>query len=289
MKSKLIAAACAALAVAYLRAKPSPAPPPMPADGRALAARVASRPTDWEAASALTEKALDLPVRDRLALWQASQQLASSLAPKRPEPRVAFARSGFFHWMELNEAQRKEVLEAFAPQMQDPTAFSRTYHEIYAMTGDLGYLRRAGPRTADAQRSVAWLAATYGRFDDYRAIRAELERRGELQGPEPPREISRQTWSGGMCGENICSSAWREIAAARSITVALKAIETDDVAPYVELYVDGARRAEGDLAKPATFTVDVAAGDHVVEVRMVNGLTRNNVPRRIRVTSVRAV
>ena len=288
MKSKLIAAACAALAVAYLVAKPLPAPPPMPADGRALAARVASRPTDWEAASALTEKALDLPVRDRLALWQASQQLASSLAPKRPEPRVAFARSGFFHWMELNEAQRKEVLEAFAPQMRDPSTFDGMAHEIYALTGDLDYLLRARPAGPAALRVIAALAATYGRFDDYRALRAQVERSGEAQPPEPPKETGPKSWSG-TCGEDICRSAWREIPATRSITVALKAIETDDVAPYVELYVDGARRAEGDLAKPATFTVEVGAGQHVVEVRLVNGLTRNNVPRRIRVMSVRAV
>jgi len=287
--TKIAVIVFAALAAAFLAARPSPSPPPMPSDARSLAARVAAHPTDWAAASALTEKALDMPVRDRFALWHAANGIAASMAPSLPEPRVTFARSGFFHWLELSAADRKKVLDAYAPQLRDPVSFSRMNHEVFALTGDLDYLRRVRPPGIDAAGSLAWLAATYGRFDDYRSIRAEIEARGEAQPPTPPAGVERERWIG-LCGENICASAWREISAARSVTIALKTIETDEVVPYVEVYVDGVRRAEGELQRERTFVAEVdTPGLHQVEVRLANRLTRNNVPRRIRVMSVRAV
>jgi hypothetical protein len=251
-----------------------------------IAGHVASHPSDWLAASALTEIALDARDRDRLALWRASHALAAWFAPRQPEPRVAFARSGFFHWTEIGDADRKAVLEAYAPELGDPMTFDRSYRELFALTGDLDYLRRAGP--PEAAQSLARLAAAYGRFDDYRALRAEIERSGKAAPPEPPQEIARDRWTG-LCGEDVCRSGWREIEATRSIAIGVKTTWTDDVAPYVEIYVDGERRTEGDLGSERTFTVDVAPGVHRVEVRLANVLTRNNERRTIRITSVRAV
>ena len=277
-----------ALAVAYLALRPSPSPGPLPKDVPGLAARLTEHPADWVAASALTEKALDAPVRDRKALWRAVNELAASLAPLRREPRIAFTRSGFFHWEELSAAEQKAVLDAYSPLLNDPAFFTNNFRSAFALTGDLGYLRRAQPATPEATRAVAWLASTYGRFDDYRAIRAEMEQRGEAAPPQAPAAVERDRWTG-LCGEDVCSSAWREVDADRAVTVTVKAIETDDVRPYVEIYVDGVRRAEGPIDGDTTLTAPVLPGTHKIEVRLANAITRNSAQRRVRITSLKAL
>jgi hypothetical protein len=285
--TKAVALFFALLTVAYIAVRPSPSTAPLPKDVPGLAARLMDHPTDWTAASALTEKALDAPVGDRKALWQAAHDLAASLAPLRREPGVAFTRAGFFHWEELSAAERKGVLDAYAPLLGDPTFFMNTYRSIFALTGDLAYLRRAQPATPEATRSLAWLASSYGRFDDYRAIRAELEQRGETVPPQPPPAVGRDRWAG-LCNEDVCFSAWREVDANHGVAVTMKPIDTDDVAPYVEIYVDGARRAEGAVGRETTLTATVGApGVHRIEVRQVNAVTRNSVQRRLRITSLR--
>src|SRR5207244_1372353 len=111
--------------------------------------------------------ALDAPVRDRFAFWRASNELATSGAPHRPEPRAAFARAGFFHWWELSAADREAVLDAYVPVLRNPLMFGAMVEPIYRLTGDFAYLQRAQPRTAEATRALASLAAANGRFDDY--------------------------------------------------------------------------------------------------------------------------
>lgn len=277
-----------ALAVAYVALRPSPAAGPLPKDVPGLAARLAEHPTDWVAASALTEKALDAPAPDRKALWHAAYDLAASMAPLRPEPRTAFARSGFFHWEELSAAERKAVLDAYAPLLGDPTFFTNNFRSTFALTGDLGYLRRAQPPTPESSRAIAWLASTYGRFDEYRAIRAEMEQRGETASPQTPAAVERDRWTG-LCGDDVCFSAWREVDANRAIAITVRPIDTDDVAPYVEIYVDGARRAEGPIDGETTFTAPVAPGTRRVEVRLANAITRNSAGRRVRITSLQTL
>jgi hypothetical protein len=284
---KIAAIASALLAIAFVAIRPAPARGPLPADPRALAARVAAHPADWVAASALTEKALDAPMRDARGLWHASGELAISLAPALPEPRASMARSAFFHWNEMSEPERRAVLEAYAPVLRDPLTFSRTMNDIYALTGDLDYLRRAAPQTIGDTRALASLAATYGRFDVYRALREEIERQPhEVRNPPPH---GRDGWSG-LCSDDVCFSAWREVDAGRSVTVTVTAAITDDVRPYVEIYVDGARRAEGAVNGEQTFTALIdTAGRHDIEVRLANPITRNSAQRRIHITRFEAL
>lgn len=285
--TKAVALFFGALLVAYVAIRPSPSTGRLPKDVPGLAARLTAQPTDWQAASALTEKALDAPVPDRKALWHAANDLAVSLAPLRHEPRIAFTRSGLFHWEELSAAERNEVLEEYAPVMRDdPLTFSNMVHLIYRLSGDFDYLRRAAPPRVESMRALASLAATYGRFDQYRVLRTDAERQEQEQGTAPA--YGREAWSG-LCGENLCFSAWREIEANRAVALTVKTIDTDDVRPYVEVYVDGARRAEGPIDGEATFTVPVAPGAHQVEVRLANSITRNNVQRRVRITSLQVL
>jgi hypothetical protein len=273
--AKLAAILSALFAIAYAAVRPAPSRGKMPADVRGLAARVAAHPADWMAASALAERALDAPVPDRIALWRASSALAISMAPYRPEPRTAFARSAFFHWGELSDADRKAVLDAYAPVLLDDSrTFMTMSQTLYALTGDLGYLRRAQPPRADTARRVAWIAGTYGRFDDYRAIRAEIERQYGESTARPE--------------GNPADS--RTVEAAHGLDVTVATVMTDEVPPYVEIYVDDARRAEGVVAGQQTFAVPIGgAGEHRLEVRLANPITRNGTPRRVRVVSVQAL
>jgi hypothetical protein len=281
---KAAAGVAALFAIALFALRPTSARGPLPADTRALGARIAAHPTDWVAASALTERALDAPVRDPTALWRASSALAVSLAPTLAAPRSSIARGAFFHWNELSDSERKAVLETYAPALRDEMTFLRMYPLIYALTGDLDYLRRLQPHTPNRMRLLAGLAGTYGRYDQYRDMRNELERVDPQQPEIPPYGLD--GWSG-TCGENICRSAWRAVDAEHEIEIGIKTIDTDDVSPYVEIYVDGARRAEGAVGGEQTFRVPVdVSGRHRVEVRLANPIDRNGVPRRVRITAL---
>jgi len=260
------AIASAILAVIYVAARPSPSRPPLPPDLRALAQRLESHPADWLAASAIAERSLDAPVRDPLALWHASGALAISLAPFINEPRASFARAGFFHWNELSDADRKLVLDSYAPALRDPLVFGPMHRALFALTGDLGYLRRARPPGEMETRYLVETAVMNGLFDDYRQLRAEL----------PPN---------GFPGHRIDS---REVDAARAVAVTVAMEERDRVPPYVEIDVDGALRAEGAVETRRTFDVP-AAGRHTITVRLVNPTTGLGTPRRVRVVSVQAL
>jgi hypothetical protein len=254
-----------AMAVAYMAVRPASSARPMPSGAHALAARVAAHPADWRAASALAGIALDAPVRDPLALWHASSALAISLAPMQAEPRGDMAQSGFFHWNELSDADRKAVLDAYGPVMGDEGTFLRMYEAIYDLTADLDYLRRVQPRTAEATRALVWLAGTFGRFDQYRLLR----------GKENP---------------DAAVVDKRDVSAEREIAITVKSVITDDVPPYIEVYVDKSLRAEGAVVGERTLTAPVErAAVHEIEVRLANPVTRNNTRRKVEVTAVRGI
>jgi hypothetical protein len=146
-------------------------------DPRALAARIARHPADWEAASALTEVALDSRLENRIALWRGAYEHAALLAPERTDPANAFARAAFFHWSELPANDQQEALDAFAPLLRDEGLFSRMAKPLFELTGDLSLLRNAHPSTRYAIGIVMDLALANGFFDDYRKLRTEMERR----------------------------------------------------------------------------------------------------------------
>jgi hypothetical protein len=88
-------------------------------------------------------------------------------------------------------------------------------------------------------------------------------------------------WTG-TCGNNeICTSAWRRHQG--PLQIALSVVQSDEVAPYVEIYVDGVLQAEGEVKEARTFTIGSAAG-HSTEVRIVNPRTRNGIQRRLRLS-----
>jgi hypothetical protein len=373
------------IAAAFVFVRPVTERDVLPRDLTALATRVAAHPTDWRAASAVSEISLDARLERKRELWRASHQLAALLAPARSEPQTAFARSGFFHWEELSAADQKAVLAAFAPQLETP-AFFGMVRPIFALTGDLGILRNHHPNTDEAVELLESLAATNGRFDDYRALRDQLTQRriatflsraGAMSSSEiinamppapyhtdiqpiitaalnelhekplsenpgrpdvtepladyalrhdlkpldglealtrfhdtateatraalarklgfekraadveasmfPARAPVKNAWSG-TCSGDVCVRGWRDVVIAKSpLVITVTAVESDDVPPYVEIYVDDERVAEDAVASPRRFEIDARPGAHRLEALVANPVTRNRAARRVRV------
>jgi hypothetical protein len=173
----IVVFAMAAAAAAFLIQPPEIGSVITPPDVHSLATRVASHPMDWAATSALAEVSLDSNRPDRVALWRAAYEHASRLAPERHDPATGFARAAFLHWGELSESDRREALEAYAPLLRNTETFRRMAKPLFELTGDLAYLHRAGPPTAETLGGLINLALPNGRFADYRALRQELQRK----------------------------------------------------------------------------------------------------------------
>src|SRR5205085_4334451 len=172
----VIAVAMTGAALLFSLRRPEIGSAPLPSAASALASRVARHPTDWEAATLLTEVSLDSPSDKRVLLWRAAYDHASRLAPSRPGPANSFARAAFFHWQELSPKERQDALNAYAPLLADPFRFARMAQPLFELTGDLSMLERARPHSDDATGIVISLALRNGRFDDYRKLRVDLQR-----------------------------------------------------------------------------------------------------------------
>jgi hypothetical protein len=424
-----------------------------PADLRGKAAWLAAHPADWETASDIAELALDSTVPRRAELWRASYALARHVAPRRLNPDVAFVRGGLFHWYELSGGDRKTVLDAAAPLLRNPQIFNDLYLPLWELTRDFGYLLRNSPSDLGTLEALRNIAASNGRFDDYRQVRAVMQRRRlaafeeqrakiaphelvqllsnrvdadddalvrrilqelhdrsfdpslfrapaaemieyairhkltpldgltpfveaadvipdvtrarlaiALNNPEAatlselgnhgaalpewvPYHLERalfearrgdaaeadkqlrralvtgrdpavfavaeqtaamlhnnaaaaqfrgqlaalakqsRTWRG-TCGANeLCSSA-ETLVYARGNSIQLKTdvVQADQIAPYIEIYLDDARVAEGEVRNERAFTLPVAPGVHELEVRLVNPRTSSGIQRRVRLS-----
>jgi hypothetical protein len=359
--------------------------PNRPSEVGELTRWLADHPADWQAASALSMRALDADAPNRRQLWQRSHAHAQRLAPGRLNGPTSFVRGGLFHWYELGEADRAEILEVAAPMLRDPTFFTNMHKPLWELTRDLDYLRRNAPATDDAIVRLREIAVMNGLFADYRALRDALARqrlaefeaerdrltavelirllpspltredeplvrgvldqlqrrpldassavsvheRGAdladfairnnlrpLEGLEvlvetrevpvatrarlaaalgrtkdaraiaavEPRQTASTQWEG-TCGRDVCYSALATIAADRAITIDVAVVQNDEVPPYVEIYVDDERAAEGPVEDTRRFMMPVRSpGQHRVEVRLANPLTRNRIQRRIRLS-----
>jgi hypothetical protein len=147
-----------------------------PEDLQELTKWLAAHPADWLAASAISDSSLDSALPQRVALWRSAYALANYLAPRRRNPRAAFVRGGLFHWYELSPADRRAVLVAAEPLLQDPSFFTQVHRPLWQLTRDLEYLRRVAPKTISALTLIRELAVESGRFADYRELRSALRK-----------------------------------------------------------------------------------------------------------------
>lgn len=167
-----------------------PVPPDDPVE---MARWMGAHPADWHTASLLADAALDARIDKRFELWRAAYDTAAKLAPLRQNPRAGFVRAGLFHWYELSESDRQLVIAELEPMLRDLRYFGDMYAALWSLTRDLGLLRRANPGDANSIYNLRALAAMYGRFDDYRALREELRRKQmealEERRARPPAEL----------------------------------------------------------------------------------------------------
>lgn len=376
-------AVCAMLLVAFLATPELRREDKRPEDVRALAEWIAARPADWIAASALSDRSLDSDLPRRRELWHAAHQLAEKLAPRRPNTAAGFVRAGLFHWYELGPDDRRKVLDVAAPLLRDHETFATLHQPLWQLTRDFNYLRRVAPPSIMAWTWLRDIAATHGRFADYRDLRESLrtlrmqtflQRRESLSAADmlallPPKldagevplvrailteldqrpydphqaggrieeltvfaiehdvqplsalstlvetqrvlhdetrarlaralgdiaaarrielvsivDRSPQTpgvWTG-TCGENeLCTSALKRHDGPLTITASVA--QSDEVPPYVEIYVNDVLAAEGEVRNSKTFAIG-AAGANRTEVRLVNPRTRNDIQRRLRLS-----
>ncbi|HEV7241808.1 MAG TPA: hypothetical protein VGQ36_21430 [Thermoanaerobaculia bacterium] len=93
-----------------------------------------------------------------------------------------------------------------------------------------------------------------------------------------------RTWSS-SCGANeLCGVATRDqYVAGETLRLELTTTQSDETPPYVEIYVDDALRAEGEVRDSRVFEVRTGPGLHTIELRLVNSHTRNGTQRRVRV------
>lgn len=412
-----MAAASLLTGAAFLLTSRGPAQPPnrLPA----LGTWIAQHPGDWMAASLIAERSLDLEVPDerRFALWRAAHELAMHLAPNRADPRAGFVRAGLTHWTELSDADRAAVERELEPLLRDETFFGKSYLPIFELNGDLALLRRANPGTPYALETLANLAVMHGRFDDYRALRSEVQRKRladfeQKRAEATPEELVRaipggldrsdeplvshvlellernpleidphlsdrmdelvdyalrhglrpldgltiisrtpgaaseptrarlalaigaadlaaqieaandpqtrgEAWSAyhreraawerrqgnvglaaseeakafaaaqeggwrGLCGTDLCDRAWQAIDGGRPLALRLTTVQTDETPPYVEVYLDDLRVAEGPVEGQRVFQLAPGGGLHRLELRLVNPVTRNRMRRLAR-------
>jgi len=145
-------------------------------DAKALAAWIETHPADGDAANDLTEAALDSDIAKRVELWRAAHEHAKSLDPRRSIARIAFVRSAFFHWSELAESDRQMVLSEVAPLLHDPPTFRSLAPAIWRLTHNFAFLRGAAGKDYSSIAMLRDIAATNGRFDDYKALRDDATR-----------------------------------------------------------------------------------------------------------------
>lgn len=127
------------------------------------------------------------------------------------------------------------------------------------------------PPRLDIIAAAAEVAQLAGDTKDAARLRQQLA--------AAPRE-----WRETCSRDEICGAAyaWQW---SNPVRVSLSVSQSDEIPPYVEIYVDDALGAEGEVRDEATFVVDNAgAGLHRVEIRVVNRTTRNGVQRRLRLS-----
>jgi hypothetical protein len=96
--------------------------------------------------------------------------------------------------------------------------------------------------------------------------------------PDAPQE---NVWTN-MCAGDVCSSVFRNHNGPLQFRASVT--QSDEIPPYLEVYLDDVLVAEGEVRDGKTFSVDAVPGSHRTEVRLVNRLMRNGIQRRVRLS-----
>jgi hypothetical protein len=152
---------------------------------------------------------------------------------------------------------------------------------VAAAAGDVaaadGYLARAAviEMTDAVLATAAEIATALGQTKNIERYRHELVARSGK-----PR-----VWTETCAANELCSKAVaREYVADGRVRINASVVQSDQIAPYLEIYIDDALVAEGEVRDERAFTVSTTPVLHRIEVRLVNGYTRNRIQRRVRLS-----
>jgi hypothetical protein len=109
----------------------------------------------------------------------------------------------------------------------------------------------------------------------------------EMGSADPRRApVVESNWQG-LCGNDVCYHAWRNVDASHAVSLNIATAETDNVRAYAEVYVDDVLRGEGEVGAKHDFIVPVGnPGSHRVEVVLANPATRNGGVRRLHINRI---
>lgn len=146
-------------------------------DLHVLGATIARHPAYQAVFGKIVEQVLDSSSTSRFEAWRAAEEQIVRLDPNRPMAAGSFVRSGLFHWYELGDSDRHQVITAIQPLLRDESFFGRMAQPLFQLTGDFALLRRANPGSEGAMAMMASMAVTNGRFDDYRLFREQARKK----------------------------------------------------------------------------------------------------------------
>ncbi|HEX7153865.1 MAG TPA: hypothetical protein VF618_20415 [Thermoanaerobaculia bacterium] len=214
----------------------------------------------------LARDVIDYAIDHRLGPLDGLEALAldTKSAPDATRARLALA---------LGDVPRAAQIE-----MTYDTAGSAEWHE-YHIERALFEARRGDFIAAEVHldRAGSSIEATATRHDVAR-----------LQGRSTSLPQTAPEWLS-LCSGDICRGTHTTITATapRTLPLTLAVVQTDQVAPYVEIYVDDLRVAEGEIEMQRTFEVPLREGVQRVEIVVVNAMTRGGAYRRVRVAESR--
>lgn len=88
-----------------------------------------------------------------------------------------------------------------------------------------------------------------------------------------------------LCGGDLCTNTVAVLRRGGTLPLTVTTVQTDEIAPYVEVYVDDTLVAEGAVREQRSFDVQLGTlAAHRVEVRLANPRTRNGIQRRVRLS-----
>ena len=138
---------------------------------------------------------------------------------------------------------------------------------------------------AQAMNVELFKAARGGLDAEVLAAAATLQHSAAASAELAKRYAAPAAWEG-LCDADVCRSAkteWYTPGATQRV-VTLSTVQTDEYAPYVEVYVDEVLVSEGPVREATPFTIAAThEGVHRVEIRVANPLTRNLLQRRVRI------
>lgn len=79
-----------------------------------------------------------------------------------------------------------------------------------------------------------------------------------------------RAWNPNCGHDEVCDWGSTRVYSPGPVDVNAAVVQSDRIPPYIEIYADDARVAEGEIDKTRRFTLPLTAGVHRIEVRLIN-------------------